>query len=65
MDPLPFFAQVTLRGGISGSATNAAPVSPKSARQIAFHVACARSAGLPLNSDAMLSQIALTIDSIM
>ena len=31
--------QATLRGGIWGSATNAAPVSPMSARQMAFQVA--------------------------
>src|SRR6185437_13663312 len=36
-DPSP--AQLTLRGGICGSATNATPLSPKSARQTAFQVA--------------------------
>ena len=61
---MPSFAHVTFRGGICGSATNAAPVSPKSARQIAFHVPRA-TAGLPFNSAAMFSQIALTMDSIM
>jgi hypothetical protein len=35
---LPFFAQVTLRGGICGIATKAAPVSPISAIQTAFQV---------------------------
>ena len=52
----PFLNQLTLRGGICGSATKAAPVSPKSARQIAFHVptfsgsapSSSASPGLPL-----------------
>ena len=35
---LPFLNQLTLRGGICGRATKAAPVSPMSARQIAFQV---------------------------
>src|SRR3546814_10685376 len=35
----PTLVQVTLRGGICGSATKAPPVSPMSARQIAFQVA--------------------------
>ncbi len=38
---LPFLNQFTLRGGICGSATKAAPVSPMSARQMAFQVALA------------------------
>ena len=38
---LPFLNQVILRGGISDTAMKAAPVSPRSARQKAFHVALA------------------------
>ena len=61
---LPFLDHVTLRGGICGSATKAAPVSPKSARQTAFQVASAI-AGLPAISATILAAVADTIDSIM
>src|SRR3569833_3293458 len=61
---LPFLNQLTLRGGICGRPTKAAPVSPMSARQIAFHVALA-SAALPLMSAAMFSTMAVTMASIM
>ena len=37
----PSTDQLTLRGGICGCARKATPVSPKSARQIAFQVGCA------------------------
>src|SRR5690606_21583032 len=49
---LPARLQVTLRGGICGSATKAMPVSPMSARQMAFQVACAV-AGSPASSARM------------
>src|SRR5690606_10112751 len=61
---LPFFDHVTLRGGICGMATNAIPVSPMSARQIAFQVAVAVGCSPP-SSAAMLRTIAATIDSII
>src|SRR5690606_17017922 len=61
---LPFLNQVTLRGGICGTATKAAPVSPKSARQNAFHDARAV-ASVPSISALMLRTMAVTIDSIM
>src|ERR1017187_2557391 len=54
---LPFLDQVTLRGGICGSAT-------KAARHTAFQVASA-SAGLPAISATILAAVADTIDSIM
>ena len=60
----PLRAQVTLRGGICGKATKATPVSPMSARQIAFQVASA-AAGAPAMADWMLRATAVTIDSIM
>src|SRR3990167_8862179 len=50
---LPFLNQLTLRGGICGSATKAAPVSHMSARQMAFHVAVAV-AGVPAICAAIL-----------
>src|SRR5690606_4781385 len=61
---LPARLQVTLRGGICGSATKAMPVSPMSARQMAFQVACAV-AGSPASSARMFCAMAVTIDSIM
>ena len=61
---LPCFAQVTLRGGICGMATNAAPLSPMSARHTAFQVASAV-AGLPSMAALMLAASAPTMDSIM
>src|SRR5512137_2047114 len=61
---LPFLNQLTLRGGICGSATNAMPVSPRSARHTAFHVALCV-AGLPSIASRMLCAVAVTIDSIM
>ena len=42
---MPVLNQLTLRGGICGRATKAAPVSPKSARQMAFQVALVTSSG--------------------
>src|SRR6266581_457932 len=61
---LPSENQFTLRGGICGRATKAAPVSPKSARQTAFQVA--RSSGSrPSSWLRMLCAVAATIDSIM
>ncbi|EWS64803.1 hypothetical protein Y695_01956 [Hydrogenophaga sp. T4] len=61
---LPSLNQLTLRGGICGSATKAAPVSPKSARQTVFQVAwCVGS--LPSSSSRMLCAVAVTMDSIM
>jgi len=61
---LPFLNQVRLRGGICGIATNAAPVSPISARQTAFQVPVSEGA-LPLISLLILCTMAVTIDSIM
>ena len=61
---MPFLNQLTLRGGICGMATKAAPVSPMSARQIAFQVPLAV-AGCPAISLAMLCTIAVTMVSIM
>ena len=50
--PLPFLNQLTLRGGSAAAPTKAAPVSPMSARQIAFQVPFG--AVLPPASSAML-----------
>lgn len=61
---LPFLNQFTLRGGICGSATKAAPVSPMSARQMAFQVAWV-SGFSPFSSASMLCTMALTMVSIM
>src|SRR5665647_342809 len=61
---LPSENQFTLRGGIRGSATKQAPVSPKSARQTAFQVALALGS-LPFSSSRMLFAVAVTMDSIM
>ena len=61
---LPSLNQLTLRGGICGSATNAMPVSPRSARQTAFQVAFSVGA-LPSIAARMLCAVAVTIDSIM
>src|SRR3989344_4318915 len=61
---LPFLNQLTLRGGICGKATNAAPVSPMSARQMAFHVAVAV-AGWPAMLAAIVCTMAETMFSIM
>src|SRR5690606_20761522 len=60
----PTLAQVTLRGGICGSATKATPVSPMSARQIAFQLA-STVPGLPAMSAWMLRATVVTMDSIM
>jgi hypothetical protein len=61
---LPSLDQLTLRGGICGSAAKAMPLSPKSARHSAFHVA--RWLGsLPAIWSRMLATVAVTIDSIM
>ena len=61
---LPSANQFTLRGGICGSATNATPVSPKSARHTAFQVARV-SGSRPSSAARMLCAAAVTIDSIM
>jgi hypothetical protein len=61
---LPFFAQVTLRGGICGIATKAAPVSPISAIQTAFQVGILEGAFLLIMS-SILCTTAATIDSII
>src|SRR5690606_33891761 len=61
---LPIFVQVTLRGGVCGSAAKAAPVPPVSARQAAFQVP-SKSAGSPARSAWMLRTMVVTIDSIM
>ena len=60
----PLDAQLTLRVGIWCWATKATPLSPKSARQTAFHVA--RDFGCsPLNKAPIFRAVAVTIDSIM
>ncbi len=61
---LPFFAQVTFRGAICGSATKAIPVSPMSAKQMAFHVAVSFLASFSISA-LMLCTEADTIDSII
>jgi hypothetical protein len=64
MHPLAFANQLTLRGGICGSATKAAPLSPKSARQTRSRSPLLRR--LAASSDRrMLCAVAVTIDSIM
>jgi methyl acetate hydrolase len=54
---------LTLRGGICGCAMKATPVSPKSARQIAFHVGWA-SGIWPFSKEPMFIAVAVTIDDV-
>ena len=61
---LAFLNQFTLRGGICGSATKAAPVSPMSARQIAFQVPLAVAGGPQFVRDVVRDR-AVTMVSIM
>ncbi len=61
---MPSLNQLTLRGGIWGRATEAAPVSPKSARQMVFQVAWCEGS-LPSSSSRMLCAVAVTMDSII